>query len=75
MRCLVVGAGGFIGGHLTEWLPQQRCEVWALTRRPSLVLDRLSGAVEVRVGDVLDEVGMCELVREGKPEVVFHLAA
>ncbi len=75
MRCLVVGAGGFIGGHLTEWLQQQRCEVWALTHRPSPMLDRLNGTVEIRVGDVLDEAGMVELIREGQPEAVFHLAA
>lgn len=80
-RCLVTGAGGFIGSHLVEELVQRGCEVLALLRYTSDArrgwLDDLSeeiaAQVEVIFGDIRDPDHM-RLVADGC-DTVFHLAA
>ncbi len=80
-RCLVTGAGGFIGSHVVQELRAQRCEVRALVRYTSAggrgwlaELDEEARAgVEVVHGDVRDGDQMRRLV-DGC-DTVLHLAA
>jgi NAD dependent epimerase/dehydratase len=82
MRCLVTGAGGFIGSHLVEALLRSGLETRALIRYNSsnspghlaqLPKAGLEERLEVRFGDVTDPFLVQELVTDC--EVVFHLAA
>ncbi|HVU72463.1 MAG TPA: GDP-mannose 4,6-dehydratase [Mycobacteriales bacterium] len=79
MRCLVTGAGGFIGSHLTEALLAEGHEVRALVRYSSTgswgFLGTLRGTpgLEVIGGDVRDPRQVRQLV-DGV-DVVHHLAA
>jgi len=80
-RCLVTGAGGFIGSHLVEELLAQGHEVRALVRYTSHggrgwleELDaELLDQVEVVPGDVRDPDQMRRLAADC--QTVFHLAA
>ncbi len=82
MKCLVTGAGGFIGSHLVEALLQSGIWTRALVRYNSRGavgnLDHLGQhgsreELEIRFGDVTDP----DLVRETVTgcDVVFHLAS
>ena len=83
VRCLVTGATGHIGAHLTRYLRANGHEVWAMVR-PSNHIERLDDVlrqrgerewgVQVVVGDLSDEASIAHAVQEARPEVVFHLA-
>ncbi|MFN8546829.1 MAG: polysaccharide biosynthesis protein [Candidatus Eisenbacteria bacterium] len=81
---MVTGAGGSIGSELCRQLAKfhpgrlvavDHCE----NRLTYLGLDLAESHPELPVlhvvGDVRDELGMAELFREYKPEIVFHAAA
>lgn len=70
MRCLVTGAAGHLGSHLTEQLVREGAEVTVLVREES-DLWRLAGVLE-RV-NVLRRARPSEIKRAA-PEAVFHLA-
>ncbi|MBW3602745.1 MAG: NAD-dependent epimerase/dehydratase family protein [Actinobacteria bacterium] len=83
--CLVTGAAGFIGYHLTRRLLADGHHVVALDNLddyydPALKRARLSqldGDADLlfREADVCDRDLVTDLVRRHRPEVVFHLAA
>lgn len=75
MRCLVTGAGGFIGTTLVEFLLRQRHEVSALVHSPHPFLESLKGHLRIIHGDIVDRTVVRELLREQKSEIIFHLAA
>jgi UDP-glucose 4-epimerase len=77
MRCLVTGGAGFIGSHLVDRL--------AADGRAVSVVDNLChgreehlaavrGEISLHVRDIT-EPGLSDLMREVRPEVIFHLAA
>ena len=80
-RCLVTGAGGFIGSHVVEELCARQCEVRALVHYRSDGgsgwLDELdlsaTGGVEIVAGDVRDPDQMRRITQGC--DTVFHLAA
>ena len=78
IRCLVTGADGFIGSHLTEMLLAQNYAVKALSYYNSFNywgwLDNISHPnLEVITGDVRDPHFCKQITKE--VDVVFHLAA
>jgi len=79
-RVLVTGHSGFKGGWLSLWLKSLGAEVSGFSlpapTQPSLchVAGVEKGIHSVR-GDVRDLDALERLMREAKPEVVFHLAA
>ena len=75
MRCLVTGAGGFIGTYLIEFLLGQGHEIFALTHSPSPFLESLKGNLLMIQGDIVDRAFVGQLLKHRKPEIVFHLAA
>jgi NAD dependent epimerase/dehydratase len=80
-KALVTGAGGFIGGHLTEMLVRQGAEVRGLARYNSRnergTLDWLDPEVTDQVETILGDIRDLESVAQAIDgvDVVFHLAA
>jgi len=75
MRCLVTGAGGFIGSYLVEFLAKEKHEVTGFGRARNRALDATSSDFTFVEGDLLDREGLGKLIDSVHPEVVFHLAA
>lgn len=78
-KVLVTGADGFIGSHLTERLLDSGAEVSVFVRYASkqLSLRNLShvqGRLNVIRGNLSSPESQ-KLIRQSKPEVIFHLAA
>jgi GDP-4-dehydro-6-deoxy-D-mannose reductase len=73
MRCLITGITGFVGPHLAELLKQHGHEVIGTASRSSPERNRL--AYEVIPVDIGDHDAVLRVIREVKPERVYHLAA
>jgi ornithine--oxo-acid transaminase len=71
--CLVTGASGFIGGHLTERLVQEGFPVRCLVRRTSDVSLLESLGVELAIGDLADADSVARAARGCR--YVFHCGA
>lgn len=87
MRILVTGAAGFVGSHLLEFLIQRGhqdetwggdgLELWAADRwyaRRSNIA-HLEGMIAFREFDMTDGMSARLLIREARPDRIFHLAA
>jgi UDP-glucose 4-epimerase len=78
-RVLVTGGSGFIGSHLTRALVDLGADVHVLTSAVSSVhphrLTPLRDAITLHEGNLTDPTAMRTLVREARPEVLFHLGA
>lgn len=77
---LVTGHTGFKGAWLTSWLLALGAKVVGLSRDvptdPSLFeVSGLERRIDHRVADVRDLAAVAGLVRESRPDFVFHLAA
>lgn len=81
MKCLVTGADGFIGSHLTEELVKNGYDVKAFVLYNSfnswgwidtLPVD-IRNKIEVFSGDIRDPFGVKEAMKD--VDIVFHLAA
>jgi GDP-4-dehydro-6-deoxy-D-mannose reductase len=75
MRCLVTGASGFIGGHLVDFLLEEKHEVTGLGRTRTPALDALGPEFAFVEGNLLDRSFIRNVIETVRPEVVFHLAA
>ena len=78
-RVLVTGHTGFKGAWLALWLQRLGAEVTGLAlaaERPSLYgLAGLEQTMASRVADLRDAAAVTRIVREARPQIVFHLAA
>ena len=70
MRCLVTGAGGFVGGHLCEFLQSQGDTVLGTVR----TVPSRAPLFETTSLDVTDAAEVARIVQQFLPEVVFILA-
>jgi GDP-4-dehydro-6-deoxy-D-mannose reductase len=77
MRILITGITGFVGGHLTEALRAEGGHaVTGVGRQAtwSPAWAHLAGAADLRAADLLDGPALERLVKEVRPDWVFHLA-
>lgn len=79
-RVLITGHTGFKGSWLVNWLLDLGAEVCGYSNGiptdPSLFeLAGLAQRIEHRIGDVRDRAAFAVVVREFRPDIVFHLAA
>jgi CDP-glucose 4,6-dehydratase len=78
-RVLLTGHTGFKGAWLALWLRRLGAEVSGLALaagEPSLYrLADLETAVAGRIADLRDAAAVAAVVREARPQIVFHLAA
>ena len=77
---LVTGHTGFKGAWLSLWLKELGANVAGFALAPDTepnLFDQLGlkGLVDSRLGDVRDAAALARVVREVRPEIVFHLAA
>jgi GDP-4-dehydro-6-deoxy-D-mannose reductase len=71
LRVLITGASGFAGGWLARSCVDSGDEVIGVSRRGA---SGVEGA-DARALDLRDGEGVCALLREVRPDVVYHLAA
>lgn len=77
VRSFVTGLTGFVGPHLARMLVGKGCSVVGLgfnEKNPSSAIDLL-GDVSVVNTDIRDYAGLCQILKESRPEQVYHLAA
>lgn len=79
-KVLITGHTGFKGSWLSIWLLKLGARVTGFSDRiptePSLFeTSRLHERLDHRIGDVRDLPALASLVKETKPDFVFHLAA
>lgn len=75
MKCLITGAGGFIGSHLAEYLLGQNQSVVAIGHQQADFLSSLPGNPEIVCGDLLEDSFISRLLERHEPDIIFHLAA
>lgn len=77
MRILITGVTGFIGGHLVERLAQSGShEIFGISRNdgPSSRAASLASLSKLLISELTDTPRLTELLRETRPEWIFHLA-
>jgi UDP-glucose 4-epimerase len=74
-RVLVTGGAGFIGSHIADRLLADGHEVTVLDDLSTGLRENVADGVELAQGDVCDTAFVRRLLKEKRPEVVFHLAA
>ncbi|OGM10423.1 GDP-mannose 4,6-dehydratase [Candidatus Woesebacteria bacterium RBG_13_34_9] len=76
---LITGITGFVGSHLAEYILKNhpRVKIYGLTRWRSPLdnINHISKNLNLKWGDLLDPFSLKEIIREIKPDVIFHLAA
>ncbi len=77
MKSLITGAGGFAGSHLTEFLLGQGHDVIALVgpQHDLCNLKHLLPRIRVERSDIRDTISVLQVLRETKPQRIYHLAA
>jgi nucleoside-diphosphate-sugar epimerase len=73
--CLITGIGGFLGSHLGEYLLHRGWNVLGTLHRDSANIDPIRDKVSPLRCDVQDRPRVEGILRETRPDVVFHLAA
>lgn len=74
-RCLITGCGGFIGSHLAAYLLQNGFAVYGMAHRNIKHLENLTGDFHLFECDIMDKSRVVSILKDVKPEYVFHLAA
>ena len=77
MRILITGITGFVGGHLTEALRAEGGHTLVGVSRQAAwgpAWGHLAGAADLHAVDLLDGAAVERIVRDLRPEWVFHLA-
>lgn len=75
MKCLVTGASGFIGSHLTEFLLKEGFTVYAFDKKQGRFLVNLSSDFHFIACNILDREQVVDAIARVRPDYVFHLAA
>ena len=78
-RALITGITGQDGSYLAELLLEKGYEVYGVVRRASAPnlwrIKHLLGRIELRPGDLLDQLSLIRVLAEVRPSEVYNLAA
>lgn len=74
-KALITGCEGFVGSHLADLLTEKGFSVDALVYDDTRNINHLKDRITIRECDLKDKVRVEEIVREARPQFVFHLAA
>lgn len=77
MKVLITGIGGFAGSHLADYILQAtQAEVFGVLRDGEKSDNIVSHENEIQLSecDITDFQSIFKVVREVKPEIIFHLA-
>ena len=75
-RCLITGCEGFIGSHLADFLVERGFKVFGtIYEEDSPNIMYLEGKVHITHCDMRDREKVEGLLKEIKPDIIFHLAA
>jgi len=76
---LITGISGFVGSHLAEYILAEypKVKIYGLIRWRSPLdnINHISKKLDLKWGDLLDSFSLEKIIRETKPDVIFHLAA
>jgi len=76
MNILITGINGFVAGHLAERLARNPAyTIWGIARSHALTLPALVGRVNLVSLDLRDDVRLRQVLADGKPDAILHLAA
>ena len=76
MNILITGINGFVAGHLAERLARNPAyTIWGIARSQALTLPALVGRVNLVSLDLRDDVRLRDVLADGKPDAILHLAA
>jgi len=80
MRCaLITGITGQDGSYLAEFLLEKGYKVYGMVRRASTEnserIEHLRDKIELRQGDLLDQLSIIKIIEEVQPDEVYNLAA
>ena len=77
-RVLITGVCGFVGSHMVEYLSKRNdCKIFGLKRwqeREDNIKEIKNKFIEIE-GDIIDTISMQRIIKETKPDKIFHLAA
>jgi GDP-4-dehydro-6-deoxy-D-mannose reductase len=74
-KCLITGCEGFVGSHLADLLVGKGLSVSAMVYGLTDNIDHLKSKIEILHCDLKDRARVDQVVRQVKPDYVFHLAA
>ncbi len=78
-RALITGITGQDGSYLAELLLEQGYQVTGIVRRSSAPnlwrIEHLLDRIELRPGDLLDQLSLVKVIAEGRPHELYNLAA
>lgn len=76
-QVLITGTSGFIGSHLAARLVKENARVAVMVRETSDLwrLEQIQDSIRICTGDLRIQEQMAALVREIRPDYVFHLGA
>lgn len=77
MKAMIIGAAGFVGPYLADAIQEDLlCEV-VVTKLPHETIATTPNGTTLRAVnlDILNPIAIVELLREEKPDYIFHLAA
>jgi GDP-4-dehydro-6-deoxy-D-mannose reductase len=75
IRCLITGSNGFIGSYLADFLVKKGFEIIGVAHQKTNRLAPTLNRTTIYICDILDKEKLEEIIKESKPDFVFHLAA
>jgi len=76
-RALITGVSGFVGSHMAELLLAKGVEVHGLSpfRSATENIEHITDQLHLHEGDLMDSHSLGNIVREVRPDYIFHLGA